>query len=210
MSYIGKLHVLTNQEVRGCFSHIKLVKLAIEGGAGVIQFRQKVGSIQEMVKTACQIKTLCHKAGVQFIVNDRLDVTLASEADGIHIGREDFSISLARVWLGTNKIIGSSASTLAEVFECRRQCVDYIGFGPIFPTFSKLDAGPVSGLNLLREVTKQVNIPIIAIGGIENKNAELVMQAGSHGIAVIRAVSYEIDSISATRKLNRICNLKYN
>lgn len=204
MKPIGKLHLLTDTHIQDRFSHLELTEMALAGGADTIQYRQKTGSTREMIESARGMQALCRKAGVPFIVNDRLDVALASKADGIHLGQDDFPIPLAREILGPEVVIGGSAGSLDEARKCLREGVDYIGFGPVYPTGSKEDAGPASGLLILEHVVKEIPLPIIAIGGIGSRNTGPVMQAGVHGIAVISAVCCQEDPREAVRSLRRL------
>ncbi|UCC41600.1 MAG: thiamine phosphate synthase [Candidatus Aminicenantes bacterium] len=198
---IGRLHVLTDTVLQSRFSHVELTRLAIAGGADTIQFRQKAGATREMIETARQLKQICADSGGAFIVNDRVDVAIASAADGVHLGQDDFPILLARGLLGQNRIIGGSAATLEEAKKCLADEVDYIGFGPVYATTSKADAGQVSGISLLKQVVQTIPLPIIAIGGITAENAPEVMQAGAHGIAVISAVCCQENPEQATLAL---------
>jgi len=201
---IGRFHVLTDTILQTHFSHIQLAELAIAGGADTIQFRQKAGMTKEMIQVAEQMQALCRKAGVPFIVNDRLDVAIASQADGVHLGQDDFPIPLARKLLGEEAVIGGSASNLEEARKCLLEGVDYIGFGPVYPTTSKEDAAPASGLALLEKVVKEIPLPIIAIGGITKDNIPQVMQTGAYGIAVISAVCWQKDPKGATKSLRSL------
>jgi len=201
MKPIGRLHVLTDIVLQDRFSHLELTDMAITGGADTIQLRQKSGSTREMIQVATEMKEMCAKAGVTFIVNDRIDVAIAAKADGVHLGQDDFPAPLARELLSKDIIIGGSASTMDEVQKCISDRVDYIGFGPVFPTGSKDDAGPVAGLELLKQVVDTVPLPIIAIGGVSLENVSEVMGTGAHGIAVISAVCCQDDPESATRML---------
>ncbi len=200
---IGRLHVLTDTVLQSRFSHLELVTLAIKGGADTIQFRQKSGATREMIDTALRIKQLCADARVMFMVNDRIDVAIAADADGVHLGQDDFPIPRARKVLGENRIIGGSAATLEEAERCLRENADYIGFGPVYPTDSKTDAGPVSGTDLLKRVVETIPLPIIAIGGVSVENTPDVIHAGAHGIAVISAVCCQKNPAHATRALRR-------
>jgi thiamine-phosphate pyrophosphorylase len=137
------------------------------------------------------------------MVNDRLDVAMAAEADGVHLGQDDFPLPLARKHLGENRIIGGSAATLEEAEKCLTEGADYVGFGPVYPTDSKTDAGPVSGTDLLKRVVATIPLPIIAIGGVSVENTPDVIHAGAHGIAVISAVCCQEDPAQATRALHR-------
>lgn len=198
---IGQYHVLTDTVLQSRFSHAELTKLAIAGGADTIQFRVKIGATREMIGMARKLKQLCAEAGITFLVNDRVDVAIAADADGVHLGQDDFPILLARKLLGESRIIGGSAATLEEARKCLAEGVDYIGFGPVYPTTSKADAGPVSGIELLKQVVEAVPLPIIAIGSINADNTAEVMQAGAHGIAVISAVCCQENPEQATRAL---------
>ena len=198
---IGKFHVLTDSDLQKKFSHLELARMAIAGGADTIQFRQKAGPTRELIETACRMKKVCAEAGVVFIVNNRLDVALASDADGVHLGQDDFPIPLARTYLGPDKIIGGSAVTLEETQKCYNEGADYVGFGPVYPTSSKDDAGPVTGIERLRQVSGSVPIPLVAIGGISLNNIQEVMRAGAKGIAVISAVCCQVDPEKAARQL---------
>jgi thiamine-phosphate pyrophosphorylase len=201
MEKIGKLHILTDTVLQSRFSHMEITRLGIAGGADTIQYRQKSGSTREMIEIARNMKRLCSEAGVTFIVNDRLDVAIAAEADGAHLGQDDFPIPMARELLGEGRIIGGSAATLDEARKCLSEGADYVGFGPVYPTSSKDDAGPVSGIYILKQVVEIIPLPIIAIGGVGPENIPDVMRAGARGIAVISAVCCQDDPEEATRAL---------
>ncbi len=206
MKQIGKLHILTDTVLQSRFSHMEITRLAIAGGADTIQYRQKSGSTREMIEIARNMKRLCSEADVTFIVNDRLDVAIAAEADGVHLGQDDFPIPMARELLGEGRIIGGSAATLDEARKCLSEGADYVGFGPVYPTSSKDDAGPVSGIDILKQVVEIIPLPIIAIGGVGAENIPDVMRAGAHGIAVISAVCCQDDPEEATRSLYQALN----
>ena len=210
MKRIGRFHVLTDTLLQTHFSHAELAELAIAGGADTIQFRQKEGATRVLIRMAEHMQRLCAGAGVTFIVNDRVDVAIAAGANGVHLGQEDFPIPLARKLLGEEAIIGGSASTLEEARQCLLDGADYVGFGPVFPTASKQDAAPASGLDLLRRVVDAIPLPIIAIGGITQENASRVAKAGVHGIAVISAVCCQKDPEEATLCLRRLLEPERN
>lgn len=201
MKPIGRLHVLTDTVLQDRYSHSDLAGMAIAGGADTIQFRQKTGSTREMIEVARQMKEICLAAGVAFIVNDRIDVAIASDADGVHLGQDDFPIPLARDLLGVDRIIGGSASNMQEAQICASEGADYIGFGPVYPTTSKDDAGPVQGVEILNQIVSEISLPVIAIGGLISENTPEVMRAGAHGIAVISSVCCQEDPEEATRRL---------
>ena len=204
MKRTGRLHVLTDTCLQTHFSHVELAQLAIGGGADTIQFRQKEGSTKQMIRVAEQMQALCKRAGVTFIINDRVDVAIASQADGVHLGQDDFPIPLARKLLGEKAIIGGSAGSMEEARKCLLEGADYIGFGPVYPTASKEDAGPAAGLGLLKQIVEAIPLPIIAIGGITADNTSPVIQTGVHGIAVISAVCCQSDPAEAAKCLLRL------
>lgn len=204
MKKIGKLHVLTDTVFQSRFSHQELARMAIRGGADTIQYRQKNGSTREMIHIAAQMKRVCSDQGVPLIVNDRVDVAIAAKADGVHLGQDDFPIPLARELLGQEMMIGASASNMEEVEQCLLEGADYVGFGPIYPTTSKDDAGSVKGIDSLVQVVKAVPVPIIAIGGIGLDNLLEVLLTGVHGIAVISSVCCQEDPEQATKALYQI------
>lgn len=204
MKSIGRLHIITDTVLQSRFSHTDLARLAIAGGADTLQFRQKNGSTRVMIEVARQIKKLCENKGVMFIVNDRVDIAIASEADGVHLGQDDFPLPLARSLLGDDKIIGGSAVNLEEANKCLAEGANYVGFGPVYPTDSKADAGPVSGIDLLKQVVETIPLPIIAIGGINPDNTPELIEAGAHGVAVISAVCCHEDPEQATKALYRV------
>lgn len=201
MKRIGRLHLLTDVVLQSRFSHEDLARLGIAGGADTIQLREKGGSTRRMIEVAKSMLVVCRQAGVPLIVNDRIDVALAADADGVHLGQSDFPIPLARELLGKDRLIGGSAATLEEARVCLAEGADYIGFGPVYVTGSKADAGPVSGPEGLKQVVDTIALPIIAIGGISDENVSAVMRAGAYGIAVISAVCCQIDPQGATKAL---------
>ncbi len=204
MKKIGRFHVLTDTCLQTQFSHLELAQFAIAGGADTIQLREKAAETREMIRVAEQIQAFCKRAGVTFIVNDRVDVAIASRADGVHLGQNDFPIPLARTLLGEGALIGGSAGNIEEARKCLLEGADYIGFGPVYLTTSKEDAGPASGLDLLKQVVEEIPLPIVAIGGITRENASRVIQAGGHGIAVISAVCCQKDPEEAAQCLRRL------
>ena len=204
MKKIGKLHVLTDTVFQSRFSHPELAGLAIRGGADTIQYRQKSGSTREMIRIAAQMKQVCSDRGVPLIINDRVDVAIAAGADGVHLGQDDFPIPLARELLGQDMIIGASASNIGEVEKCLLDGADYVGFGPVYPTTSKDDAGSIKGIDNLVQVVKAVPLPIIAIGGISLDNISEILWTGVHGIAVISSVCCQEDPEQATKALHQM------
>ncbi len=182
-------------------SHFDIAKAAIEGGASIIQYRDKHASSRKLFEDALQLRNLTRDAGALLIINDRADIALAVEADGVHLGQDDLSLAEARRIVGDTYIIGISATCFDEAVEAANQGADYIGLGPVFPTPSKDDAAPPIGLEGVAAVREAVDIPIVAIGGITIDNIEEVIQAGSDGIAVISAVASAPDMVAAARMI---------
>lgn len=198
------LYVITDESLSQGLTHVEIARRAIAGGADVIQLRDKRMSGEELIECAIEIRALTKKAGVLFIVNDRLEIAIASKADGVHLGQDDLPARLARPLAPPGFIIGVSAGTLEDAMRAEQDGADYIGLGPICHTGSKKDAGPVCGFDLIAEVKKHVSIPIIAIGGIGPDNAKEAIAAGSDGLAVISAVVSQDDVAGAARRLKNI------
>ena len=184
----------------------KTAEAIIDGGAKILQLRAKSLSSKEFLETARIIRKITKDKGTVFIVNDRVDIALLTDADGVHLGQGDLPVKEARRLLGNNKIIGYSTHNLREALEAVRLPVDYISFGPIFPTKTKEDAQTPKGLRWLSEVRKAVEIPIVAIGGITETNMVHVLKEGVEGVAMIseiltvKDISQKINRVIATAK----------
>lgn len=199
----GRFHVLTDYHFQQRFSHADLCRFAIDGGADVVQFRQKFGGPRHRLHEARRAAEICRQAGIPFVVNDSLDITLAVGASGIHLGQMDFPIAEARRLLTDDFVIGATAATPAEARRAWEDGATYIGFGPVYPTGSKANPVPVRGIDGLATVCSAVPIPVIAIAGITADRVEAVMEAGAYGIAVMTAVSIAEDPAAATREIRR-------
>jgi thiamine-phosphate diphosphorylase len=176
---------------------------ALRGGVRAVQWRQKAGSIAAWWPAILAVRDLCREASagpVPFLINDRVDVALAVDADGAHVGQDDLPAAAARQLLG-GRIVGVSAGSMAEVRAAERAGADYLGVGPIFATASKADAGSALGLEFLREVRKATELPLVAIGGITAENAASVQTAGADAVAVISTICGAPDIEAATRSL---------
>jgi thiamine-phosphate pyrophosphorylase len=199
------LYVITDEQLSKGRSHVEIARAAIAGGADVIQLRDKTASSRKLYEDALAIRKITRDAHVIFIVNDRLDIALAVEADGVHVGQKDVPASVARQLIGENKILGVSAETVEEAIQAEKDGADYLGVGPIFEARStKPDAGEPMGLVLLREVHQKCSEPIFAIGGINKYNASDTIRAGADGIAVISAIVSAEDITAASRELREI------
>ncbi|MEO5930013.1 MAG: thiamine phosphate synthase [Candidatus Kapaibacterium sp.] len=198
---IGRLHVITRADTRPGRSHAELAELAILGGADTIQYRSKSPDIREMIAEARAVRDVCARHGVTFLVNDRVDVALAVEADGVHLGRDDMPIETARRILGEGRIIGGTVRNREHLMRAFHETADYVGLGPIFGTSSKIVPIAPLGLAVVREVTAASPIPVIGIAGIDAGNARDVIAAGAYGVAVIGAVCGADDVTAAARML---------
>jgi thiamine-phosphate pyrophosphorylase len=198
------LYVITDEGLSKGLKHAEIARMAVEGGADVIQLRDKRMDGKALIQCALDIRELTKKAGVLFIVNDRLDVALTARADGVHLGQDDIPARLARPLCPPGFIIGVSAGTPEEAARAEQDGADYVGLGPICPTGSKNDAGPACGLAIIRDVKNSISIPVVAIGGIGPSNVKEVIRAGADGIAVISAVVSQDDITGAARRLKYI------
>jgi len=198
-----QLYVITDASVSMGRSHSETAALALEGGAGVIQLRDKELSAGRLVEEGEKILTLTREKDALFIVNDRLDAAMALEADGIHLGQEDLPLPLARRIAGPEMIIGATVRNLEQARLAQEAGADYLGVGAVFPSSAKATA-PVIGLNNLREVKKAVSIPVVAIGGITLDNLFQVIEAGADGAAVVSAVVGAQDITAQARKFKLI------
>lgn len=160
----------------------------LEAGVRLIQYRDKQGASRELYQNSLGILEAVRRAQGVFIVNDRADVARAVDADGVHVGQEDLPPELARRVVGASKWVGCSTHNFEQVKQANGWPVDYIAFGPIFPTQSKVKADPVVGLEGLREARKLTQKPLVAIGGITIENARAVLDAGADSVAVIQAL----------------------
>lgn len=175
---------------------------ALKAKVSIIQYRNKAGNSRELYEEALELRQLCREA--LFIVNDRADIALAVKADGVHLGQEDIPYSAARKLLGKKKIIGLTVHSLEEALEAEQGGADYLGVSPIYFTATKADAGPPSGLDLIREIKKQVRLPLIAIGGITLLNASQVIKAGADGLCAISAVITKENVCSEIKKFQNL------
>ena len=163
------------------------VKEAVEAGCKIVQYREKNRSTKEMISEAAEIKRICSDKAI-FLVNDRIDVALAVDADGVHIGQDDMPIETARKLLGEDKIIGLTVHNTDEAMEAEKKGADYVGLSPIFDTATKKDAGDGIGPEKIREIKNAISIPVVAIGGINKENCESVIQNGADSLVAISAV----------------------
>lgn len=176
------------------------VEDALRGGATFLQLREKNASKEEIIKEALEIKKICKKYNVPFVIDDDVDIAKEVNADGVHIGQNDASYKYARDILGDNKIIGMTAHNLEEALTAQNSGADYIGVGAVFNTSTKLDTIPMSRETLM-QITSNISIPVVAIGGINENNILELKGSGVDGVAVISAIFSKEDITEAAKNL---------
>lgn len=182
----------------------EMIEKAVEGGVTVVQLREKSLSTREFIEEAIEVKKILEGRGIPLIINDRVDITIAVEADGVHLGNEDMPVELARKILGKKFIIGASAGSVEEAIEKERMGADYIAVSPVFPTPTKPDAGQPLGLDGVREMKKFIKVPLIGIGGINRENVVEVIKSGADGVAVVSAIVSSVDPEKSARELREL------
>lgn len=197
------LYLCTDRKLMTAPTLEKAVEDAIKGGCTVIQLREKYCTSREFYNLAVSIKKITDYYEVPLIINDRIDIAVAVDASGVHLGQKDLPLDVARKILGEEKIIGISANNLQVAIKAESDGADYIGVGAIFTTNTKNDTKPVS-VEQLKKICSAVKIPVIAIGGINHSNIHLLKKTGINGIAVIYAVISSEDVTSAAQKLKSL------
>ncbi|MGC8597618.1 MAG: thiamine phosphate synthase [Thermocladium sp.] len=178
-------------------SHVEAARIFLEGGSRIIQYRRKSGSIREMVEEAKEVGRLCREYGAVFIVDDRVDVAILSDADGVHVGVEDAPVAEVRKRF-SELIIGASASSISEAMQGEAGGANYLGVGSVFPSPTKPDY-EVLGIDGLRRIIQAIHVPAYAIGGITLDKVPLIKEAGAWGVAVISAVLGAEDPVKAAK-----------
>lgn len=203
------LMYVTDDRITDDALFINILEASIKGGATIIQLREKNLDTSAFFTRAKKVKCICKKYKVPFIINDRIDIALAVDANGVHLGQKDIPIDVARKLLGKDKIIGLSVSNILEAVDANNQEINYIGISPIFETVTKTkDLEKPLGLNGLIKIKQISTKLIICIGGINKENAFEIIQNGADGIAVISAISQAKNPEAETRTLkNSICQI---
>ena len=182
------LYLVTDRSFLKDKSIKEAVEEAIKGGVTLVQVREKDASSRDFYKVALEIKEVTDKYKIPLIIDDRIDIALAVDAAGVHLGQSDLPLKKAREILGKEKIIGISVGSVSEAKEAERDGADYLGIGTIFFTGTKKDIKTPIGLEGLTEIVRSINIPSVAIGGIDQHNVKSVMSSGTNGVAVISAI----------------------
>lgn len=197
------LYLVTDRQLAGQRDLADLIRKAIAGGVTVVQLREKDLPAREFYELALKIKQIIPPS-IPLIIDDRLDIALAAEADGLHLGQTDLPAAIARQYLGPEAIIGLSAENPDQLKEASRLPVDYLAISPVFSTPTKTDTGPAWGLSGLETARQLTTLPLVGIGGINEGNAAAVIRAGADGLAVVSAICSAPDPEEAARKLKKI------
>jgi len=198
-----RLYVIVDRGACGARPVEEVAAAALHGGADVLQLRDKSATAVELKAAAERVLALTRPAGIPLIVNDRGEVAAAVGSDGVHVGQEDDPVSTVRQQLAGRGLIGKSTHGLTQAVAAQAEGVDYIGYGPIFPTPTKPTYERV-GVSLIDQVVGSVRVPVVCIGGIDETNLPRVLGAGAACVAVVRAVCTAEDPEAATRRLKRI------
>jgi len=196
-----RLYVVTDRHEAAGRDLEEIVAAAAQGGAGAIQLREKDLSARDLYTLGVRLQAALSPYGVPLLINDRLDVALALDAAGVHLAGHSLPTAVARRVLGAGKLLGVSTHSVEEARRAAEDGADFIVFGPVFTTPSKVAYGPPQGLQHLTTVVRAVRIPVLAIGGIDHTNLPQVVQAGAYGVAMIRAVLVAPDPYKATQQL---------
>lgn len=197
------LYLVTDRRLAGDRSLEELIARAVKGGVTVVQLREKECSSREFYTLALGIKKILPPK-IPLLINDRLDIALASGASGVHLGQTDLPVEIARKLCRPEAILGLSVENLDQLKKAIRLPVDYLAISPVFLTPTKTDTGPAWGLEGLAQARKMTRLPLVAIGGINESNVASVIEAGADGVAVVSAICAAPDPERAARRLREI------
>ena len=197
------VYLVTDRRNKTDEEFLNIIEEAIKGGTTVVQLREKTASTKEFYDLALRVKEITSRYGVPLLINDRIDIALAIDSEGVHIGQDDMPADIAREIIGEDKILGVSASTVEEAKKAENDSADYIGSGAVFPKATKDDADSVSKEEL-KEIVDSIDIPVVAIGGITVENASSLKDSGIAGFSVVSAIMSAEDPKEASKKLKEI------
>ncbi|MDJ0819480.1 MAG: thiamine phosphate synthase [Desulfobacterales bacterium] len=198
------LYLVTDRGLARGRSTVEIVKRALQGGVTCVQLREKSCSTLEFIEQALALKDVLKSSGVPLIINDRVDVALAVEADGVHLGQTDMPLAMAKKILGDAMIIGISAESLEDAVEAEKNGADYLGVSPIYATPTKTDTAAPLGLEGLRTIRNSVRLPLVGIGGLNRDNSAEAIRHGADGIAVVSAIVAADDPATAAGDLMQV------
>ena len=201
---VPRFLVITDTTIQTRYTHAELAQRAIDGGADGIQLRDKGATGRRLLEAAEATRDVCAKAGVPFLVNDRVDIALATAADGVHVGQDDLPAYVARRLLGPTAVVGVTAYTPSMARAAVDDGGDYAGFGPVFGTQSKVNARPATGVRGLADFASSCPLPVLAVGSIRAESVPDLLDAGAYGVAVISAVCCAPNVTAAARAFARL------
>jgi len=194
------LYLVTNSDNLNETDFLNTITLACQGGITLLQLREKNLSTREYLNLALKVKSITKKYNIPLIIDDRIDVAMAANTEGVHLGQTDLPIAAARTLMGQNKIIGATAKTVPQAIDAESQGANYLGVGAIYPTKTKVIT-VLTPVETLAEITAAVKIPAIAIGGLDSTNLDILKGSGASGIAVVRAIMESPNPKEETEKL---------
>ena len=197
------VYLVTDSRDKSEEEFLAIIEEAIKGGTSIVQLREKTASTKDFYELALKVKEITSRYDVPLLINDRIDIALAIDSEGVHIGQDDMPADIARAIIGDEKILGVSASTVDEAVKAQKDGADYIGSGAVFPTSTKDDADSVSK-DELKEIVNSIDIPVVAIGGITLENAQELKDTGISGFSVVSAIMGAKDPQEASKKLKEI------
>ena len=197
------VYLVTDHRNKTDEEFLNIIEEAIKGGTTIVQLREKTASTKDFYQLALKVKEITSKYDVPLLINDRIDIAIAVDSEGVHIGQDDMPADIARKIIGEDKILGVSASTVEEAKKAEIDGADYIGSGAVFPTATKDDADSVSKEEL-KEIVDSIDIPAVAIGGINLENAGTLKDTGIAGFSVVSAIMSADDPKEASQKLREI------
>lgn len=198
------LYVLTDRDLAGGRALPDIIRQAVAGGASVVQLRDKHASSREMYALGRELLTITRVAGVPLIVNDRVDIALAINADGVHVGQDDLPAAIVREIIGTQRLLGVSAETVEQAQAAAAAGADYLGVGTVYPTGTKPDANAPIGVAGVAQIVQATNLPCVAIGGITAANTAPLLAVGVQGVAVVSAIIAADDPAAAAREFRTV------
>ena len=198
-----RLYAVTDSAWLNGRSLAEVVREAIEGGATVVQYREKNKGYEDMLKEAREVCAVCREYGVPFIMNDSVEIAIAVDADGVHLGLDDGDLKAARELLGEGKIIGASTHNVQEALSAQAQGADYLGCGAVFGSTTKTDISSITP-EILAQVTSAVQIPVVAIGGINRDNISMLNGCSLAGAAVVSAIFAQKDIRAAAKEMRAL------
>ena len=197
------VYLVTDHRNKTDEEFLRIIEESIKGGTSIVQLREKTASTKDFYQLALKVKEITRKYDVPLLINDRIDIAIAVDSEGVHIGQDDMPADIARKIIGEDKILGVSASTVEEAEKAQEDGADYIGSGAVFPTATKDDADSVSKEEL-KEIVESIDIPVVAIGGITLENAVTLKDTGIAGFSVVSAIMSADDPKEASQKLREI------